>query len=212
MALRVAGGIPAIRGAGALHKRLQSIVETGRLVVGPRGIGLASQTESLNEPEMRVSIMRGGLQRGTEGTDGGRSVVPSQCQSATEFGQGRVIVARGVRVKQRLRTEDVAPVEGNQGSGSEDLGVGWRQQIQVRFRLVQTAQSPEALGQCELQRSVAWVGTDSSFQFFGLLGSVNRLVPGERTATGPGNLASASKPALGPERRSPRNGPAEHKA
>ena len=36
------GGIPAIRGAGALHKRLQVIVGTGRLGVGPRGIGLAS--------------------------------------------------------------------------------------------------------------------------------------------------------------------------
>jgi hypothetical protein len=92
-----------------------------------------------------------------------------------------VIVASGVRAKQSLRTENVTPVKGYQGSGSEDVGVGWRQQIQARFRLIQAAQSPEALCKRELRRSVPRVGTDSAFQFFCLHGSVNRLVSGERT-------------------------------
>jgi hypothetical protein len=138
--------IAAILASGALHQRFQPILGTGRLGVGLRGLGLASQAQGLCESEMRIAVIRGGLQGGTEVMDGGRGVIPGQCQSAAESCQGRVICARGVRAKQRLRTENVTPVEGNQDSDSEDLGVGWGQQIQVRFRLVQTAQSPEALG------------------------------------------------------------------
>ncbi len=144
------GVILAILESGALQKPFQSIQETGRLGVGSRGLGLASQAEGLSESKMPIAVIRGGLDGGTEMTDGGRGVVPSQCQPTAESRQARVIVARGVRAKQRLRTEAVTTVEGNQGSDSEHLGIGWGQQVQVRFRLVQTAESSEALGEREL--------------------------------------------------------------
>jgi hypothetical protein len=122
--LESCGVIPAILGSGAFHKPFQAIPGTGHLGVGSRGLGLASQAEGLSESEMCIAVIRGGVQGGTEMTGGGRGVVPSQGQPTAESGQGRVIVLRGIRAKQCLRTPTVTPVEGNQSSHSEDLGVG----------------------------------------------------------------------------------------
>jgi hypothetical protein len=157
------GVIPAILGSGALHKQFQAILGTGRLGVGLRGLELASEAESLSESEMRVSVTRGSLQSGTEVTDGGRRVVASQRQSTAESGQGRVIVSGRVRAEQCLRMDAVTPVEGNQGSDGDDIRVGWGQQVQVRFSLLQTAESSEAFGQGESRCAVVRVGLDGSF-------------------------------------------------
>ncbi len=143
------GVLLAILASGVLDQRFQTILGTDGLGVRSRRLGLSGQAECLSETEMRIAVIRGGVQGGAEMTDRGRGVVPSECQSTAQSGQCRVNVARRVRANQRLRMRTITPVEGNQGSDSEDVGVGWGKRVEVRVRLVQTAESPETLGERE---------------------------------------------------------------
>ena len=112
-----------------------------------RGLGLAGQAECLSETEMHIAVIRGGVQGGSEMSDRCCGVVPSQGQSTAELRQVPGNRRPASPRQPTLATRTITPIEGNQGSDSEDVWVGWAKRVEVRVGLVQTAESPEALGE-----------------------------------------------------------------